>query len=116
MFRPNAYCTIQLSDGTTDVYGQPTPGSTVTERCAVVKLMIENEKSSVRADSSASRGSALELETTSVILLTALTKAHIDDIVTIDGYSFRVKGMWPRANVMGKLDHYQTDLTMWAST
>jgi hypothetical protein len=114
MFVPNLKCTIQTSSGNNDVYGQPIPGALFNERCSIVKMMIDNNKSSVRGDSSASRGSALELETVSVILLVSNTVANIDDIVTVSGYSLRVRGKAPQYDVMGNLDHWQVDLTMWS--
>jgi len=115
MFSPNLDCLIQLTSGKTDIYSQPIPGKLVKERCSIIKLMIENEKSSVRADSSASRGSALELETMSTILLTAATRGRIDDIVKLNGYSLRIRGMFPRFDLQGKLDHYQVDVSMWSA-
>lgn len=113
MFRPNLTCRIQLSGGN-DVYGQPLPGTYITERCSIIKLMITNEKSSVRADSSASRGNAMELETHSVLLLTPKTKAKIDDVIEINGYKLRIMGMFARHNLNGVLDHYQVEARMWS--
>lgn len=114
MFRPNLACRIQLSSGENDVYGQPIPGQYVTERCAVVKLVASNEKSSVRADSSASRGNAMEMEALSTILLTTRTRARIDDIVEVAGYKLRVQAMHPRFDVNGRFDHYEVNATMWS--
>ena len=76
MFRPNLTCIISVSSGETDVYGKPMPAKRVTERCAIVKLDIKNTKTSVRADTSASRGNARELIADSVILLTKNTVAN----------------------------------------
>ena len=61
MFRPNQNCQIQKSSGKTDVYGMPVPGRKVNERLAVIELNLMAVKSSVRADSSASRGNAQEM-------------------------------------------------------
>jgi hypothetical protein len=113
MFRPNIRCVIQLASGKNDVRGQPIPGPNVPERCAVVKLVTKNEKSSVRADSSASRGNALELEADSVILLTTGTRAQIDDIIIIGGYKLRIMAKQPRFDVSGRLDHYEINAAMW---
>lgn len=114
MFRPNLPCRIQLSSGKNDVYAQPIPGSQVSERCAVVKLIISNEKSSVRADSSASRGNAMEEEAMSVILLQSTTKANIDDIVEVSGVKLRIKAKHARYDVSGRLDHYEIQATFWS--
>jgi len=114
MFRPNQTCRIQLSSGQTDVYGQPLPGRYVTERCAVVKLEISNEKTSVRADSSATRGNALEPLVASVILLPKTTQAKKDGIIEIAGVKLRIMLRHPRYDVSGQLDHYEIHATMWS--
>jgi hypothetical protein len=114
MFRPNQTCRIQLASGKNNVYGQPEPGPYVTERCAVVKLEIAAEKSSVRADSSASRGNALEDEARSIILLTAATRANKDDLIEIAGVKLRIALRHPRFDVGGRLDHYEVHATMWS--
>jgi hypothetical protein len=113
MFRPTLPCKIQLASGKNDVRGQPIPGPLVGEKCAVVKLVISNEKSSVRADSSASRGTAQEMEAQSVILLGASTRAQIDDIIIVAGYKLRITGRQPRFDVDMRLDHYEINATMW---
>lgn len=113
MFIPNQKCRIQLSSGKTDVHGQPLPGRYVTEGCSVVKLVVTNEKSSVRADSSASRGNAMENEANSVILLAAKTQARIDDIIEVAGHKLRIMGRQPRYDVTGRLDHIEINATMW---
>ena len=114
MFRPNKTCRIQLSSGN-DVYGQPLPVTYVTERCAVVKISVKNEKSSVRADSSASRGNAMEFETESTLLMTANSKVKIDDIIEVMGFRLKVTGKLPRVNLEGGIDHYQISATVWSN-
>lgn len=114
MFRPNLNCRIQLASGKNDVHGQPIPGRYVGERCAIVKLLISNEKSSVRADSSASRGNALEEQATSVILLPITTKAMIDDIIEVANVKLRIMGKHPRFDVAGRLDHFEIHATYWS--
>lgn len=114
MFKPNLKCRVQISSGKNDVYGQPIPGRYVNERCAVVKLNLSNEKSSVRADSSASRGNAIEEEAVSVILLPATTQANKDDIIEVAGVKLRISARQPRFDVSGRLDHYEINATMWS--
>lgn len=115
MFRPNLSCRIQQSTGN-DVHGQPLPERFRRERCAIVKLEVANEKSSVRADSSASRGNALEVQVASVILLTTKTAARRDDIIEVSGYKLRIVLMEPRYDVGGRLDHYEIHATMWSQS
>lgn len=114
MFRANRNCRIQLASGKNDVHGQPLPGRFVNERCAVVKLIVSNEKSSVRADSSASRGNARELEANSVILVGAATAARVDDIIEVSGFRLRIMAMQPRYDTTGRLDHFEIKATMWS--
>lgn len=114
MFRPNQNCTISVSSGRTDVYGQPIASTKVRERCAVVRLITTNMKSAVRADSSASRGNAKELVSDSLILLTATTAANIDDLIEVSGSIFRILSMHPRYSVGGVLDHYEITASIWS--
>jgi len=113
MFRPNQNCTIRRSSSKTDVYGQPLPGSTVSERCAIVKLNVQNMKSSVRADTTASRGTAQEKQVEALILLDPKTVASIDDIMEVHGVVLRIVSMFPRHSVSGQLDHYEVTGTIW---
>lgn len=114
MFKPNLRCRIQIASGENDVYGQPIPGRYVNESCAVVKLQMSNEKTPVRADSSASRGNAIEEEAVSIILLTVKTKASKDDIIEVAGVKLRITARQPRFDISGRLDHYEVQATMWS--
>jgi hypothetical protein len=107
-------CRIRLASGKNDIHGQPIPGRIVRERCAIVKLVISNAKSSARADSSASRGTAMEFEANSVILLQAISQAKIDDIIEVSGVTLQIKALHPRYDVNGRLDYYEIHATMWS--
>lgn len=113
MFRPNQRCRIRLA-GETDVHGQTTPGPVITERCSIVRLMVSQSKSSVRADSSASRGAAHELQADAVILMTVTTKARIEDMVEFAGAKFKISGRFPRHDANGRLDHIEIHATIWS--
>lgn len=114
MFQPNLNCEVQLASGSYDVYGQPVPGRKVKERCGIVKLDIRNEKTSVRADTSESRGFAHEEITIGTVLLQKTTQANIDDTIQISNFSqtFKIVSKFPQHNVRGALDHFQCDLTI----
>lgn len=114
MFRPNLTCIISVSSGETDVYGKPLPATRVTERCAIVKLNIKSLTTSVRTDTSATRGNARELTADTVILLTAKTVANIDDIIEVSGATLRIVSKFPRHSVAGVLDHYEITATIWS--
>lgn len=113
MFRANQYCRLQLSSGN-DVYGQPLPFIYRKERCAVVKLVLTSTRSTVRADSSATRGNARELQAQSIILLSPRTHAHINDIIEIGDVRLRIEGIFARHDVLGRLDHYEINAAVWS--
>lgn len=113
MFIPNLYCTITKS-GSTDVYGQTTLGEIFPTKCSVVKLMTRLEKTSVRADSSASRGNAEETTASARLLFSKTTDIREGDKVDVLGQSLRVTVVFPRLDVNGVLNHYQVDADVWA--
>ena len=114
MFRPNQNCLIQKSSGKTDVYGMPVPGRKVFERLAIIELNLVAVKSSVRADSSASRGNAHEMEAVAKFLLAKNTVAEIDDILLYGGNGFRIVSIFPRHDLQGRLDHHEVTCTYWS--
>ena len=113
MFRPNLNCTLYNADGTHDLYGRPQPTVKARERCAIVKLITRSDKSSVRADSSGSRGSAHEEIADAVLLFTKTTAADIDDVVEVQGVWLLITGKFPRVSLGGKLDHYEIIANVW---
>lgn len=115
MFKPNQTCTITLASRKTDLYGRPLPGRKVRERCSVVFLNVTQEHSSVRADSSASRGNAEETTASAKLLMTTATKASVDDIIEIGGAVLKISGKSPRFDVRGNLDHYEVTANIWSN-
>jgi hypothetical protein len=114
MFSPNLPCLVYLSSGTSDIHGQPTPSTTsIAERCAVVKLATVNQKTSIRADSSGSRGNAREIIVDAVILLTPTTKANIDDIIKVNSVGIRITTKQPQFDIQGNIDHYRVEGMIW---
>lgn len=71
-------------------------------------------KSSIRADSSASRGNAHEMEDDAIILLTKTTKANINDVLVVVGQELKITAKIPRYDVQGNLDHYQISGMIWS--
>ena len=92
----------------------PVPGRKVPERMAIIKLNMVAVKSSVRADSSASRGNAHEMEVVSKFLLTKNTSAEIDDILIYGSNGFRIISIFPRHDLRGRLDHHEVTCTYWS--
>lgn len=108
MFIPNMSCTISKRTGH-DSWGKPTYSSPAPAQCAIIKLTEAREKTSVRTDSSASRGNAEEIKSDARLLFTASTVISKSDIVTILGFRVSVTSVFPRIAVDGRLDHWQID-------
>lgn len=115
MFRPNLDCVVRQKAGN-DVYGMPSYGNRKRERCAIVKKVLRNDKTSVRADSSASRGNARELEADVLILIAPKTTAEIDAILDVAGDRFRVMTKHGRYSISGELDHYELGCTYYSDS
>ena len=113
MFRPNLKCVVVKSTKN-DLYGMPQPGQRRSEGFAIIKLDVQNQKTNVRADTSASRGNANELEADAKFLLTATTVAEIDDLIEYGGMVFRVMSLFPRHNLRGVLDHFEAGCAYWS--
>ena len=115
MFVPNVACTIVSMDQPTDLYGQPVEGDHTSTKCGIVRLEVGVLKTSVRADSSASRGQAIEKVAQSRLLFLPETKIRPNDRVIVDGFTLEVESVYPRHTIQGELDHWQVDLKLWAS-
>lgn len=113
MYRPNRTCTIQKRGGH-DQYGQETVGASFTEPCAVVQMRHVSTPTTVRADSSASRGHGEEFITYNTFLLGPKTQAVLNDKVTISGLVLRIIDIHPRYNIAGGLDHYEVQGKVWS--
>lgn len=112
MLRPNQKCIIVKRNGN-DIYGKPKPGLRLPERCAVVKDILVDVKSSIRTDSSASRGNAHEFQHEGIILLTAGTQALQHDIIELRGRQMEIMSMHRRYDVTGRLDHHECTTQIW---
>lgn len=112
MINPTVPCIVVKTEGT-DVYGRAITDKRVRAKCNIVQLLSSNEKSSVRADSSASRGRAHEFVNFSKLLFPKHVEINMNDIVEILGMKLQVKSVFPRHDVHGKLDHYEVELTVW---
>lgn len=110
VFRPNLTGTLRAVAGR-DVHGRPSWGEERVCAFAIVNLDVGALKTSVRADSSASRGSADETAAmNAVVLMPAHTQLKIGDLFTFEEAKFLVKNIHPRRGVTGKLDHLQVAL------
>lgn len=109
MFVPNLNCRYKKRIGL-DMYGAATYGPWVRAQCGLVRLEQDSMKTSVRTDSSASRGSAKEEIIIARILFPINVNLSQGDVVEASGFEMVVQSLWPRYSVAGELDHWQVDL------
>lgn len=109
MFLPNSSCELYRRNSTPDVYNAYSFQAGVTVRCSIVTLDVKVAKTSVRADTSASKGRAEEEIGLTRILFPANTEINEYDIVVVDGQVAEVIRIFPRRNVLGRVDHLQVD-------
>lgn len=109
MFIPNVRCSYKRRVKL-DLYGAAVYGPRTPALCGIVRLEEQSDPSSVRADSSASRGSVKEEITQSRLLFPVSVKLKQGDIVEIGDFVLVVQSVWPRYSVSGRLDHWQLDL------
>lgn len=109
MFIPNKVAILKRKTGH-NLYGVATyaPGQKI--QIGVVRIETMSDPTSVRADSSASRGSAMEETILSRILVARNVTVKQGDVLEVDGIALTVQSVWPRWAVTGDLDHYQLDL------
>lgn len=102
----NTPCVVVKSGGY-DLYGQELSGIRKQEKCAVVKLIVTSQHSSVRVDSGATRAAAHELVEDAVLLMSTKTTTGIDDVIEVGSTRLRVRSIRSRYTVVGKLDHLE---------
>lgn len=112
LFKPNLNCTIRTVTGL-NVYGEEALTVGTAARCAIVKLVIMEEKSTVRADSSASRGASREYVSQGVLLFPASAGISMGCQVEVAGRKLRVVGIQPRHNLQGVYDHDEAIVAIW---
>lgn len=113
MFRPNLKCEI-ASMGATDIYGKRAYGDWTIVPFGIVKLEESTGKTSVRTDSSASRGSAQEILADARFLFPVYVSLKQGDRVRFGDFTLTVVSVAPRYNVLGRFDHWQVDCNVWA--
>ena len=108
LFRPNKICLLYKKVGMSGIGAKlKYADKPITERCAILRALQSTAKSSVRADSSASRGAAWEVTCDYFLLFTPATKCDLDDMLMVDGMRLKVKSKRAQYSVTGKLDHYE---------
>lgn len=112
LFNPNRTCVIIKNVGY-NIYGEPERTQRITEKCALLEDGRSIKQSSVRADSSASRGNALETVADYWFILMPDTKAELDDLIEIDGVQVKIVEISPRFSLYGVKDHVEAKCEMW---
>lgn len=118
MMIPSVNCTITKMESGHDIYGAVKRLSTSrSTKCGVVKLMNERRKSTVRVDSSASRGHADEILADARLLFRKNDGEFIDagDKIEISRLTLKVESVRERYTVYGAFDHFEVDANVWAS-
>lgn len=112
MLRPNQRFILQKAAGN-DRYGQTTEGRKSQIRGSIVKFEISDVKSSVRTDSSASRGNAHEFQADAIVLIPASVAVVEHDILIIRGVTLRIMQIHQRFDASGRFDHNECKLSIW---
>jgi len=109
-FVPNLPAQLMHKTGR-DVHGVPVYAAPIAVIIAVVNAKRKTEKTSVRADSSGSRGAADQITTgLGRVLFTANETVSIDDRLEFDGDSYRITTVHRRRDIFGELDHIECDI------
>lgn len=93
------------------LYGD-TPEPTMVD---VITLIGEIAKTSVRTDSSATRGNAEEEQAQAKILFRVKADPKEGDRFVLHGVVMRIESRQPRIDAFGKLDHWECTLVLWNS-
>lgn len=110
---PNIVATLRRQTGFT-AQGRPTWGGETSLKVAIVSLRTLSERSSVRADSSASRGRAEETRADGVVLVPPEIAVHVSDRLHMLGLTYEITSVFPRHGLGGTLGHTQIELKILA--
>jgi hypothetical protein len=111
MFIPNTTCDLYVRTDTADNFGNFTYLPVQTVKCAMIDLSLIVQKSSVRADTSGSRGQVEQQQGDAMFLFPKTVSIKLGDVIFKDGFWLEAIQAYPRRNLLGRLDHYQ--VTFW---
>lgn len=92
-----------------NVYGEPEYGNKIVTRCVVIKLKKIRQATTVRTDSSATRGHADEDIAEARLLFSDKENIALGDYVEVMGHTIRITAIRYRLDACGELDHYEVD-------
>lgn len=107
MFRPNTKAMLYRKSSVRSVFGKEGYAAPQRIGCSVVRLANDVTPSTVRADSSASRGSADDTVADAKLLVSPKTIIKAGDVLELFGFRIEVNGVQPRINTRGQLDHFE---------
>ena len=93
----------------TDVYGQPIYGPAKPSKCAVLKLLKSRQPTTVRTDSSGTRGHADEVIADAHLLMLATEPLDLDDFIEVSGFTIRVSAIRHRYDTGNTFDHKEVE-------
>lgn len=109
MFIPNNFCFMQRKLKGYSANGDVKYSAKKRIPFSLVRFDLKVDDSTVRADSSATRGNVKEFHASGRILVPVNIKPTWGDLFTIEGQLFEAQEVEPRFNVLGVLDHYEVD-------
>lgn len=110
--KPNITCKHQTQIGY-DIHSQPIYGNVKSLKCLVVRYKSTAQKTTVRADSSASRGRNQEAVYDTIILFEPSSAVKKDDLIEIFGEKLRINSLEYRFKINGEIDHFECGLNIW---
>lgn len=110
MFIPNTFADFYRRSNTADNFGRFTFAPKRSIPCAIIHLNVSAKKSSVRADTSGSRGQAEQMEGDARFLTPVYAPVEEGDVFFKDDLWLEVIEVEPRRNLLGVLDHNQIEL------
>lgn len=109
MFIPNTTCDLYSKLTTTNNFGRHGFAPKRTVKCSVIFLDITVQKSSVRADTSGSRGQADQTQGDARLLFPKVLTLKLGDVIFKDGHWLEVIEYNPMRDVLGHIDHNQAE-------
>lgn len=106
-FRPNTIGSLLRKNPKRDIHGRESFVAPVPLPCSIVKLAENVEESSVRADSTASRGSAEQEVLQAKILIPLHIAVKKGDVIKVLGRNVEIASIQPRNDVFGRPHHQE---------
>ncbi len=100
-------------DGIGSFYGEHKLKLVADEHCGVLRMFVRDKRSSVRADSSASKSKAYLATSSARLIFDENSEVLVGDHITVDGQELRVTGMFHRFGLRGRPGHFEIEAEAW---